>query len=251
MSTIEDRPTIGERYSSAMESSNLRLGERRGDADYLIAAALIRNPLAAALYRLQSEYDGIRAEHHAAAQRVRDLEKMAKGERGEDDATGRSADERAAEILQWAESEARTAHVLILSRLTTRREAVQLFGHFCEAQATRLQAAKRITNVPPASVRIISGKLIDSFLSPRCPACQGRGTMGGGRHEHTGPSIPCRECGRTGLRRDTIALNADQAQLVSEVQLQLSSLMDEAQQEIRRGLNRVEQAKMAINEAGG
>lgn len=251
MSTIEDRPTIGERYSSAIESSNLRLGERRGDVDYLIAAAMIRNPLAASLYRLQAEYDGVRAEHQAAAQRVRDLEKMARGESGEDDRTGKSAEERSEEILQWAQEEAVRSHAAIIARLTGLETTKRLFGHFCEAQATRLQASKRITDVPPHAVRVIAGRLLDVFLSPLCPTCHGRGSSGGGRHEQSGPPIPCAACRRTGLRRYGIGNTADQKLLASDVEMQVSALMDQAQQEIRTGLNRVEQAKIAINEAGG
>ncbi len=61
MSNVEDLPpTIGERYSSACESTNLKLSERRGDVDMIIAAALLPDGLACTLYRLQVEFDSLR-----------------------------------------------------------------------------------------------------------------------------------------------------------------------------------------------
>ena len=111
MSTIEDRPTTGERYSSAVESSNLRLGERRGDADYIIAAGLVPNGMASAMYRWQVEYDSGRAEHQAAEKRMRDTETFAKRQKDDkplspgEDPTKRNpqtAEQKAAQLLKAA-----------------------------------------------------------------------------------------------------------------------------------------------------
>ena len=58
-----DPPTIGERYSSAMESSDLRVrAERRGDVDSLIAAGWTGEGLGTMLYRLLVEFDSVRGQ---------------------------------------------------------------------------------------------------------------------------------------------------------------------------------------------
>ena len=98
--TIDDVPTIAERYAQAIGSKRLVLDSRtRGDADYLIAAAKsIR--LGALLLRLRSEFDRVRGDaRHGPLNR--------------------------------------TEMALILSRLKTRREAAQAFGEFAVAEATR------------------------------------------------------------------------------------------------------------------
>ena len=58
---MSDEPvTIGERYSTAIRSSNLRVKDSRGDADVIIAIALQRQRLATMLFRLRVEYDATR-----------------------------------------------------------------------------------------------------------------------------------------------------------------------------------------------
>lgn len=55
---IDCQPNIEERYTSANNTSNLRVeAERPGDADLLIAAGWSRSRLGAALLRLHSEWD--------------------------------------------------------------------------------------------------------------------------------------------------------------------------------------------------
>jgi len=61
MLTIDESPpSVGERYISATQSSNLRLAEGRCDADYLIAAGWVADTLGARLFRLISEYETVR-----------------------------------------------------------------------------------------------------------------------------------------------------------------------------------------------
>lgn len=59
---IDEAPTIGECYSRATESSDLRPKEGRCDIDYLIAAGWAGNRLGSMLYRLRSEFDQVRSE---------------------------------------------------------------------------------------------------------------------------------------------------------------------------------------------
>lgn len=59
---IEDRPSIAERYSSATESSNLRVSEKSSDADFLIAAGMLGDTLGRLLLRLHTEFDMVRGQ---------------------------------------------------------------------------------------------------------------------------------------------------------------------------------------------
>lgn len=62
MITSEERPSVAERYASAIESSNLRVAETRCDTDFLMAAGWSADDLGASLFRLRSEFDGAKSE---------------------------------------------------------------------------------------------------------------------------------------------------------------------------------------------
>jgi hypothetical protein len=161
MTAIDDRPTIGERYSSATESSNLKVStERRGDVDVIIAAGWCSETLGASLARLRTEFDSVRA-----------------GLRG---VGGGSA----------------TDKVLALLELKTLRSTKEALGDLALTQATRVRFARA-----DAEVLKVAGRVLDAFLDPNCPRCDGRGFSGGGRHEQSGPQVLCRPCGGTGKRR--------------------------------------------------
>lgn len=133
MTANEDRPTIAERYSRALESHHLEVKEGRGDVDLLVAAGWVHDGLGTKLYRLRSEWDAVRGEHRlaeAAAQvadkkhtvRVRAVARMAEG------------DDRA-EALQYArdqiaaaERAALTARALIMVHLKTLHAATVALG---------------------------------------------------------------------------------------------------------------------------
>lgn len=234
--------TIAERYSGAVDSGNLKLGERRGDVDYIIAAGLIADGLGAALYRLQVEYDCVRAAHAAAENRMRSLERIAASERGEDDETGKTAAQRTAEILQTAEHEATTAHVLILAQLTSLREAKTRLGDFAITQATKQRFMR-----PDREALIIAGQVLDVWLNPNCRHCEGRGFNGSVlRGEKV---VVCRPCRGTGHRRDMIGKDDAQRRFAGLLIGELDALMHRVQREIRAGLVRVEQAKVHIAQA--
>lgn len=242
MNATDERPSIGERYSSAIESSNLKLGERRGAVDYVIAAGLVPDGLASTLYRLLVEYDGVRAEHAAAEARMRSLEKMAPHEQGEDDATGKTAAERTLEILESAEREALTAHVLILSQLSSLREAKRLFGEYAVVEATRQRFMR-----PDREALILAGQVLDVFLNPNCKHCGGRGFNGATRRDE--PQMWCRPCKGSGHRRDMIGKDAEQRAFASSLMMSADAMMFDVQKEIRTGLNLVRQAKERIDAA--
>ena len=100
MTTDTDPPTIAERYQRATHSSHLRVQERRGDVDYLIAAGWLREGLGAVMYRLAVEFDTVRGEVRRGALN-------------------------------------QTERFLVLSQLKTLREARDAFGAFAIVMATK------------------------------------------------------------------------------------------------------------------
>lgn len=58
---IDEPASLGERYSRATESSDLRVKEGRGDVDYMIAAGWGGNQLGSLLYRLRCEFEQARS----------------------------------------------------------------------------------------------------------------------------------------------------------------------------------------------
>lgn len=99
MTLTDDKPSIAERYSRAIESSDLRVRETRGDVDMLIAAGWSES-LGTLLYRLLVEFDAVRASV------------------------------RRGPLNQ-------TERLLILGQLKTLREAREALGQFAIQQATR------------------------------------------------------------------------------------------------------------------
>lgn len=66
--SIDESPTTQERYTRATRSSHLELDmEHLGDVDTLIAAGLARESLGTHIWRLMSEFDGVRASLHRGA----------------------------------------------------------------------------------------------------------------------------------------------------------------------------------------
>ena len=197
MTANEDRPTIAERYSRALESHHLEVKEGRGDVDLLVAAGWVHDGLGTKLYRLRSEWDAVRGEHRlaeAAAQvadkkhtvRVRAVARMAEG------------DDRA-EALQYArdqiaaaERAALTARALIMVHLKTLHAATVALGAFAVIHAIDVRYRVRGDNA-----QRIAGRALDAWLDPNCPTCEGRGYTGG----FTLPMALCNHCGGTGSRQ--------------------------------------------------
>ena len=186
--TRDDAPTIGERYSRASESSDLRVKpEARCDADYLIAAGWCGDGLGAILYRLRSEFDHV----HACV--------------------------RPGQPLNTAE------RVFVLSHLKSLPAAKEAIGKMAVFQATRRRFMR-----PDADALILAGRVIDVFLDPNCSHCEGRGFTGGGRHEDSGPQVICRPCGGSGKRRANIGRDDEErkfgAFLLSELERMTSEV---------------------------
>ena len=148
--------TIGEAYSSATESSDLRVrAERRGDVDTLIAAGWVLDGLGTMLYRLQVEFDSVRA------------------------------------VLRGPGPLSPIERFLILDRLKSLRPTRQALGACAVDQAERVRFYR-----PQRDVMRVTGRVLDVFLDPLCHHCEGRGFNGGThRGEPQVLCRPCRGSG--------------------------------------------------------
>lgn len=205
MTDIEDKPTIGERYIRATHTKNLRVGERSPQADMILAAAMQHNPLGTLLFRLQSEYDQVRAEivnveDYQLAQ-LREAEALERAP----NANPAVAALHNAHVITWrlaqagalrkrSEGEILTARYLILSRLGSLREAKTAVGAYAIWLATKERFMR-----DNAIVLRLAGEVIDVFLDPVCATCDGTGVKGSayrGEEEKV-----CTACRCTGQRR--------------------------------------------------
>lgn len=154
--TPNEVPTIGERYSKATESSDLRVrAERRGDVDALIAAGWIKDGLGPTLYRLLVEFDTVRAQ------------------------------------LRGAASLSRIDRLLVLDRLKSLRLAHVALRVFAIEQAEEQRFFR-----PDRIVWFLTDRVLGVFLDPTCPHCAGRGFNGGShRGEPQVLCRPCRGAG--------------------------------------------------------
>lgn len=237
MSTNDDQPTLLERYSAAVESSNLKLGERRGDLDLVIAAGLVGDTLAVALLRLAIDYDSVRAEHRKAERVMREREERANQQTGE-------ARER---TLKEAHDAALTAHALILMNLPSLERTKEHFGEFARQQAT-----KRAFMQPDRTVNVIAGRVLDVWLSPACRRCDGRGFNGA---THRGErQVICGGrggCGGSGHRRDSIGHSEAEHGFAKFLLAEIDRMLDNAQRDMRANVKAVDEAKHWVAEQSG
>lgn len=238
-----EKPTIGERYSTALGAGATRVAARASSGDIVLAAALQHNRVGAALLRLQAEYDVVRQDlERAGLIRPRTIERgrelLREAETLERDAAKaakkfqdveRVAYERKALALraeaatltkERTTAEVLSARTFILLNLKTLTEAKQLVG----ALALRM-SAKRKRPFEPDIVLVLAGKVIDVFLDPNCHQCDGTGKTGSvylGEVEKQ-----CRPCCGSGHRRDIIGQGQAQkmfsAVLFGELQRQVAA----------------------------
>ena len=202
MATADDlRVTLAERYGIATTTSNLRVGEKRGDADLILAAGLQPNHLGVQLLRLQGEFDGIKAELAHAEEAARRLEAQAKRA----DRAGVTEDfdgpALAQIIRRRSEGEIITERFLILQHLGTLRQTKMAVWSFAMVLADKQRFRQR-----GDVVQRLSAKALDIFLDPTCGACEGTGVVGSG---YLGETMRvCDRCGGSAHRRDQIGSDA-------------------------------------------
>ncbi|HEX7687369.1 MAG TPA: hypothetical protein VF453_06675 [Burkholderiaceae bacterium] len=244
MRTTNDEPvTMAERYSGAIESSNLRVRETAGDVDLLVAAGLAGNCLAGALLRLQVEYDTVRGEHRAAEARLRAAEIDAARQKGdfvdEDGVVLSTAEQRASAINSAAQAQALTDHVMIIATLPSLRRTKEMLGHFALARARELRFV-----LPTERILRLAGAALDVFLSPQCRECRGIGFTGALQRGE--PQKRCRACKATGSRRYSVGKDEIGRAFVFALLLDLSDLVDTAAASLARQRRAVREAKAML-----
>lgn len=188
MTDEQTKPDIGERYTSAVASSNLKVeAEKRTPADMVIAAGMNRQRLGMALRRLSTEWDS--------------------------QAKPKKASPEILAAMQAAYVKLDTGMVVYKGQIITpamaaHREAAEWFAHELGLVFQRL---KTLQEVRAALVHWgaekgiegpehVVGSVIQWWLDPVCPACSGvkyRIIQGTGR---TG-SKTCPECKGSGERK--------------------------------------------------
>lgn len=203
------RPNVEERYSAAIESSDLQVLPTRCSVDYLVAAGWCHEGLGTALVRLRTEYDAARGEMRLAesnatsgARRSATLVRAAAlverkaADEADSKKAGRMVESAAAtrrnadEIRRETERAALTARALImvqLGNLTPTANAVYAF-------AVGLGARVGFTNAK--ALREIAPRALQLWLDPDCPHCNGLGHRGGALEVLRW----CHECDKTGKR---------------------------------------------------
>jgi hypothetical protein len=207
MTQDPNRVTVGERYGTSTDSSNLRLKETRCDADMLIAAAWLPNDLGALLFRLAREVEGAKGEHGIAQVEFDRAEQVAC--RTEREALSLSDPSEVAkklreakELRDRAEAQALSSRLMVLMHLKSLREVRQALW------AVAIQrAAAAGHDWGSVIIGTLVGQVLDVHLDRTCHGCQGRGSNGG----YGTPQLICRKCAGTG-RRGEKHVGKDQAQ---------------------------------------
>ena len=206
MTETTDRPDISERYSRAINSSDLRVRERiQGDSDILMAAGWT-GTLGTMLHRLSCEFGNIKGEHQLSAaesKRVRSLiharfqAARLEDMRASHGPTFAGKHRKEAEALQSSlEGTELTAALLVFMHLKTLRETRNSLHNFALEIAT-----KRGFDLGDRAVATLGTRAIAVWLDPNCHACGSTGKVGGydGR-----PQTKCGACQGTGKARQSI-----------------------------------------------
>jgi hypothetical protein len=133
---------------------------------------------------------------------------------------------------------------MALSAMKTLREARDRLWDF----ALDLAERKRM-RLEGDALGHLTGRTLDAFLDPNCPHCDGRGSTGGGRHEHSGPPILCKPCRGLGSRRVDIGRTHAERLFAGALAMAMDASMYEVQRKIGRNRRKVTAAKELIAQA--
>lgn len=220
MATIDEKPGLAERYSSALESTHLEVNpDERGAIDYVIAAGLVRDSLGPSLLRLRSEWDAIGREHRMGSAHIQALVSTSWEWRR----AGRHEDADA--LQRHIEAQALTARALTLIHLKTLSAARQAIGDYAERQAYIRRFMR-----PRGIIASIAGRALESWLDPNCRHCEGRGQSGG----FGTPVILCTTCHGSGRRHVRLGKTNDEHEFGRMLLCKMDSATDRAGRLMRR-----------------
>jgi hypothetical protein len=240
MTESTDRPDLRERYTSAINATDLSLVDRRAGAADMLAAVGISNVLGSVLMRLATEFDQVKGEHgiaEAEARRVREvisaLQAAArKEERSMDRGPTRAAlyyrqaDEQRAQA-QRAET---TAMALILMHLKTLREAKNALGLYAIGMATR-----RRHMLDDRKVLALTGHVLLAWLNQVCGSCGGSGRIGAYGERR----VKCRACKGSGKTTASLGHNITEQVFCADL---LRDIQDKAGHGAARDINQNKKA---------
>jgi hypothetical protein len=194
----DDRPTIGERYVTAISSKNLKVNDEhplKGDVGILIACGKSGDTIGSALMRLRAEFDIVKAEISGTA------------------------------------GNPETEMLLVLMRLkslTDTRNRLAAWG--------TNRAAFKGYQAHPGELSKLIGRVLDIWLSPNCYPCEGRGFTGGGRGEHSGPRMRCSSCGETGKRKHRLGKDDAERAFAGELLSHMDRMVCDVEAQMSRFL---------------
>lgn len=189
----DDEPvTLAERYVSASHSSHLRLEPGRCDVDMLIAAGKVSSPLGALLWRLRAEFDAARATAPGGPAAM-------------------NLTERALVLLEM-----RSLHAC-------KQQLWSSVLQLLESDETLL--------IGQGEAAELAGRVLDAWLDPTCPGCEGRG-FNGARHRGD-QRITCRGCRGTGKRRTNVVRSGMQRRLADRIDGIISGALVTTEVEMR------------------
>lgn len=256
MTDIDDRPTLAERYSSAMGSSHLKLSTRDEgacDLDVIIAAAWSGDSLGAMLHRLAAEYDTARGAQMLAIRqadmRSTAMDNLRRKLNDPDIEAGRKVELLAEYRLNEREAgrEALTNRLAILSQLKTLAQVKESLGTWAIEQAGR-RGFMKLGPMPTALAEVkgwraaldlrlktiasLTGRTLDAWLDPTCHKCEGRGFWGG----YGSPRTNCKACRGTGKRTAVLGANPDERSFCGLLAAEMTAMVQDVETEMSRRL---------------
>ena len=204
-----DRPSIPERYATAIETTHLEALLKRCPVDYIIAAGWCHDGLGTQMLRLRTEYDAARGTHHQAivnssaahrhALMLQRAAAEANARRSTDEQAERAEVARveAEQAIRHAKAQALTDRALIMVHLKTLAQANVSLHNYAQVFSKRKHFMAQGPNYRALQerrkheVQRIAGRVLDVWIDPSCPHCEGRGFNGGYRE----PVVICEACG--------------------------------------------------------
>lgn len=240
MTEVDERPTIGERYASAVG--------RGANRDVILAAGMQRSYTGALLLRLVAEYDLVRGDLERAgsikprqADRARELladaerYKAAAFEAPTDESVtyyanrAKAATEEAARIMRRQPDEIVSARAFILIELKTLRAAKERVAALALRMAEKRQAVEKTAALK------LAGRVLETYLDPVCHHCDGTKKIG---NRYAGETErECKPCRGTGTRRDIIGNGPAETTFAAVLFGELQRQASEAASGMRKALS--------------